>query len=171
MILYSYNLNDLLEKAQLKASHRAKTLLVKNPELVDEIAINEDEDAIILQDYYRQACSKIAGIMSGYARNLYDTDGVTLLDALTFVPASVNPAVDASVVFRVNRPRTFRNDAAVLIDNNIEDAITCFMLYRIYKDKGHDFESFFDDYNQAISDLNMNLNSRTEIITRSYRSW
>ena len=182
MIIFSYTQKDIFKGAQLIASHKMKTLLAKAPEAIDDIVIDATDDEEILIDYFKEGAGEIIGKMSGYTKNLYEIDPVTLtyvldpatglpilLDAITFVPASVSPVVDASVVFRLNTPTTFKETILVSLDQQIEKALKYFILYHYYKNKGHDFETFFDDYSQSISKILFYLCQRTATITRSYK--
>jgi hypothetical protein len=185
MITFTYEFSDILNNSQIIASYRSSANTQRDNKVLVDDADATFEDESILTKYLKAAAGKIAGVMSGYTTNLFDIDPLTLLpktdtdgnyivlDALEFVAAvTAYPdheppivAVTPKIILRINVPANFRVQSVTTLDESIKDALENYILYRLNKHKGHDWESFFDDYNQAIGDVLMYLNQRSTVTT------
>lgn len=176
MIEFKYKEADILNNAQILSLYRANALLQHNEEIpLDDSAATYEDDSMLINLLHKGA-GVVGASLAGYGKALYDTDGITLLPAVEFVsqvvadPDSdpVIDAVDAQVIFRINMPDTFSNDLVLPIDQAIRDTLESYVLYRIMKLKGHNYESYYDDYVQGLSQIMAYVSQRTKPIRRSY---
>ena len=160
MIVFTYKLADFLNNAQVISMYRATALVQGKGELhIDDASITFDDTAV-LKSYLRLASSFIVSMMSGYAKDLYDTDGTTPLEAFE--------TNETDIIFRINDPVSFKQSNIPVIDESIKDSIINYLIFRINKNKGHNFESFEDDYNRANSSILLYLNQRSKPVARKY---
>lgn len=165
MITFSYKISDLFANAQVLSLIRTNLMLEKgNESSVDDFSIN-DEDAALVKKYLKTGAALIANVLSGYARNLLDTDGVTELEAFEFDVTYLE--VPGSFVFRVNMPDTWPVSTTILIDEAIKDALENYILYRIAKQKLIEAETYFMSFEAAVSNIRSYVSRRTTTVTRS----
>ena len=172
MIVFTYQIDEFLNNAQVISLYRANALLQHVPEIpLDDSVATTHEDEAILTNYLKLGSSLIASAMAGYTTDLLDTDLITPLEALKYITEDLtaDPVVNAQIIFRINVPTTFNNANITLIDHSIKDALENYVLYRLNKHKGHDWESFKEDYDTAMSQVLLYLNQRTKTVTRSFR--
>lgn len=176
MIIFTYKVSDILNNAQIQSLYRANALLQHNEEIPLDDSAATYEDQSILTNYLKKGCGVLSASMAGYGNALYDEDGITLLPALEFVSEVIadpdaDPAVvgvDAQVIFRVNMPDTWNTNLALPMDEAIKDTLENYIIYRLFQIKGHNFESFFNDYTTGMSKIMEFLNMRERPIRRSY---
>ena len=160
MIVFTYKIADFLNNAQVISMYRAAALVQGKGELpIDDASITFDDTAT-LKSYLSLASSFIASMMSGYAKDLFDTDGITPLE-----PFETN---ETDIIFRINDPVTFKQSNTHVIYASIKDSIVSYLIFRINKNKGHNFESFEDDHNRANSNILLYLNQRSKPVARKY---
>ena len=160
MIIFTFPIADFLQDAQIISMYRATALVQGKGELpIDDASITY-EDTATIKKYLGIGSSFIASMMSGYTNDLYDTDRTTLLKAFE--------TTDTNIIFRINVPETFNNANIPIVDESIKDYLINYVIYRINKNKGHNFESFDDDCNQAKSNILLALNQRTKTIKRKF---
>lgn len=167
MIVYNYKISDLLNNSQVLSLYRAGSQLEKNSEFFADDSTVSDEDESLLKKYLRSGCALIASALSGYTKDLYDVDGVTLLEAYEF--DITYETVENSIVFRVNMPSTFRSNAMLLIDDSIKDGLENYVLYRVAKLKQIESETYFSDWETQLGNVRSYLTRRTDVVKRSTR--
>lgn len=169
MIVFTYKVNDFLNNAQIISMYRANALVQHGPQIDLDDTEASYEDQSILTNYLKKGAAIIAANMSGYAKALYDTDGITALNALDFIAEdlTVDPIIEAQIIFRINLPDSFNNTLILPCDEAIKDALENYMLYRLFKHKGHNFESFMDDYKSSVNNILTYINHRSTVTKRS----
>lgn len=158
MIVFTYQFADIINNAQIVSSLRSNTVIPGKDE-VSDVSVNRDDEALMTK-YLKQGALEIAGKLSGYTANLYDTDGITLLEPIEFSATTIT--------MRVNVPLTFKTTILKTLDRAIEDALENYSIFRINEFKGHSFETFESNYNKAINRILTYINARTRTITRKY---
>lgn len=170
MIEFTYKINDFLNNAQIISMYRANAILQHSspdvPIALEDTATTYEDDAIIT-NYLKKGAAELAGSLSGYAQDLFDVDGITPKDAIEFTEDTQD--AEAQIIIRITLPITFNNSLLLPIDEAIKDALENYVLYRLYKAKGHNFESFLDDYSKSTGNILMYLNQRSKSTHRSYR--
>jgi len=165
MIVFSYKISDFFTNAQVLSLIRTNSMLEKgNENTVDDFSIN-DEDEALVKKYLKTGCALIANVLSGYARNLLDVDGVTELEAFEF--DVTYSTVEGSFVFRVNMPDTWPTSGMILIDDAIKDALENYVLYRLAKHKMIEGESYYSSFDDSVKNIRSYLSRRTSTVTRS----
>jgi hypothetical protein len=143
----------------LLSSLKANAVAPGKEEVLDAEIGLEHQD--LMKKFMKVGASEIIGKLSGYTDNLYDVDGVTLLEPIEFA--------DTTITMRVNVPTTFRKTVVLSLDKAIEEALENYGVYRINEFKGHSFEIFQINYEKAISKILTYISARTQTITRSYK--
>ena len=165
MITFSYKISDLTNNAQILSLIRANSMLEKGSEnTVDDFSIS-DEDEALVKKYLKTGAALIAHVLSGYARNLLDTDGVTELEAFEFDVTF--DSVEHSFIFRVNMPETWPTSAMVLIDDAIKDGLENYVLYRISKHKMIEGETYYLSFDDAVKSIRSYISRRTTTVIRA----
>ena len=172
MIVFTYKIADFLNNAQILSLYRGNALLQHAEEIpLDDSAITY-EDESILTNLLKKGVAIVGASMAGYGNALYDEDGITLLKAIEFITAvpAAPPveAVEAQVIFRINMPDTFNHDLALPLDETIKDTLENYILYRSMDLKGHNYESYKENYTTGLSNIMAVLNQRERPIRRSY---
>lgn len=165
MITFNYKISNLINNVQVLSLLRVNTMLDKGPEsVVDDFSIN-DEDESLVTKYLKTGCSLIANVLSGYARNLLDVDGVTELEAFEF--DVTYDSVEHSFLFRVNMPDTWPTSAMILIDDTIKDGLENYILYRIAKHKMIEGESYYLSFDDSVKLIRSYIHRRTTTVNRA----
>lgn len=86
----------------------------------------------------------IAVTFSCYTKALCDFDGIT--------PVSPSETIDTNIIIGVKTTVSFKYDIVTISDKLVKNTLNMHVLYCINKDKGLDFESFFDD-NDDLTEL------------------
>lgn len=159
MIVFTYQFSEIINNAQLLSSLRANAVIPGKEEILDAQLTIDDEP--LMKKFLKMGSAEIIGKLSGYTDNLYDVDGVTLLEPIEFA--------DTTITMRVNVPVTFRKTVVLSLDKAIEEALENYGVYRINEFKGHSFEIFQINYEKAISKILTYISARTQTITRSYK--
>ena len=164
MITYTYKISDFIDSEKMLANYAANTALNQGAEnALEDIGLDEKDDGI-LKKFLKIACALIANTLSGYAKNLLDTDGVTTLEDFEF-DVTYN-TVENSIVFRVNMPTTWPESAMPLIDKQIIDALENYVLYRVGMMRKTEFESYHALFELARDEVRSLLSRRTEPVSR-----
>ncbi len=180
MLVFTYAFDDVLNNVQVKSLYRANYHVQNGPEInLDDTVTTTFEDKAILTNFLKKGAGLIAQAISGYAHAIYDVDGITPLQAIEFTPEiaadnTETPPIlytGATVIFRVNMPPDFNNQSITSLDQNIMDYLENYVLYRLGKDKGHDFETYQDDYKTALSQILFLINQRIRPVTRHKRTF
>lgn len=171
MIIFSDKISDIIGNAQVLSLYRSNSMLEKGSEnVVDDSAIS-DEDESLLKKYLKSGCSLIANALSGYTKDLINSDGDTvLMEGEPFEFDITYSTVEHSFVFRVNMPETFRASVVDLIDDSIKDALENYVLYRVAKLKLIEGDTYFSDWESSLSQIRGYLNQRTKSTVRNYNS-
>lgn len=165
MITFSYKISDFVDAIKGLSEYRVVSQMSQAPEsAVDDLVLTENNEPDISR-FLKTGCIEIAELLSGYTKDLIDTDNVTILNSFEF-DVTYN-AVEHSIVFRVNMPATFRTSATKLIDDSIMDGLNSYMIYRINKFKGIEFATYLDDWKESKNRIRGFLCQRTEPIVRS----
>lgn len=165
MIQFSYTIESIVNNAQILSLIRTNSMLEKgNENTVDDFSIN-DEDKSLVKKYLKTGAALIAHVLSGYTKNLLDTDGVTELEAFEF--DVTYDSVDHSFVFRVNMPDTWPTSAMVLIDDAIKDGLENYVLYRIAKHKMIEGETYYLSFDDAVKMIRSYISRRTTTVVRA----
>lgn len=163
---FNYKISDILGNAETFTLHRATSNLEKgNENTVDDIALSE-EDEPTLKKYLRIVASEVADIISGYTQELIDEDGVTEL--LPYEFDVTYDSVEHSIVLRVNMPDTFNTAIIKPMDEAIIDAFENYVIYRVNKLKGIEFESYKQDYENSLGKIRAYINRRILGQKRNY---
>lgn len=169
MIVFTYTIDELINNVQIISMYRANAILQHSSQDViiplDDTAVTSEDNAILL-NYLKKGVSQIASVLSGYSTGLYDAEGILYLP-LEYIAA--DEEVVPQVILRIAMPNTFNNTLAIPIDQAIQDALEAYMLYRLFKSKGHNYESYFDDYKLSISNILAYINHRLTTTTRSMK--
>ena len=165
MIVFNYKISDLINNAQILSLIRTNSMLDKGTEsVVDDFSINGEDEALV-KKYLKTGAALIANVLSGYARNLLDVDGVTELEAFEF--DITYDSVEHSFVFRVNMPVTWPASAMILTDDAIKDGLENYVLYRIAKHKMIEGESYYLSFDDAAKMIRSYISRRTSTVIRA----
>ena len=169
MIIYNYKIADILNNSQIISLYRSNSLLEKGSEnTLDDTAVS-DEDESLLKKYLRTASALIADVMAGYNKDLINSAGDTVLfEGEPFEFDVTYDSVEHSIVFRSLMPETWPTTTLILIDDAIKDALENYVLYRVAKLKLIEGETYFSDWESALSQIKNYLTRRTEPIKRNY---
>lgn len=170
MIVYNYLIADILNNAQVLSLYRANSLLNQgNDSIVDDTAVGS-EDESLLKKYLKAGSALVANVLSGYTKDLLNSEGDTvLMEGVPFEFDVTYSEVDHQIVFRINMPETWPADAMLLADEAIKDALENYILYRANKFKMIDYRTYQEDHETALGNLRTYIHRRTETITRSYK--
>ena len=171
MIIFSYKISDIIDNAQVLSLYRSNSMLEKGSEnTLDDTAVS-DEDESLLKKYLKSGCSLIADILSGYTKDLINSDGnKVLMVGEPFEFDVTHETVAHSFVFRVNMPETFSESVVQLIDDAIKDALENYVLYRVAKLKMIEAETYFSDWENSRSQIRGYINRRTKSTVRNYNN-
>lgn len=167
MIVFNYTISDLYAEAKTLCQYLLSTIPDDQEGSLEKMMI-VDRDEDMLKIYLKTGASKIAQVISGYAKYLYDTDNVTLLSPFEFDVTYLT--VEHSIVFRVNMPDTFDTNKAGLLDDSIKNALVNYILAMFFKQKKLDFTIPFDNYNNALSEIRTYIHSRVLSTHRNYNT-
>ena len=169
ILTMSYAISDILNNSKVFSVFRADVLHSqgKAENVVDDTVLS-DEDESICKKYLKIGATEVANVISGYAKNLLDTDGVTELEPFEF-DVTYN-AIPNSIVFRANLPETFQTAILALMDESFKDALENYILYRVNKLKGIEFQSYQADYETALSNIRKYVHRRTQSTIRNYNN-
>lgn len=164
MITFTYSISDFISNIQVLSLYRGNSSLDKGPEsILDDTAISSEDDAL-LKKYLKYGASLIAHTLSGYAKDLINSSGETVL--MEGEPFEVS---STQVIFRINMPETFQVNVINQIDEAIKDALENYVLYRVAKQKLIEGETYFNDWEQSRGQIRSYLVARTKPTRRTYR--
>lgn len=169
ILTMSYAIADLINNSKVFSVFRADILQSqgKVENVVDDTVLS-DEDESICKKFLKVGASEIQNIISGYSKNLLDTDGVTELSPFEFDVTF--DTVPNSIVFRSNVPETFDTSVMIPMDESFKDAMENYILYRVNKIKGNEFESYKSDYEFALDNIRKYIHRRTKSVIRNYNN-
>lgn len=167
MIIFNYTISDIFTEAKTLCQYYLSTMPDEQEESFEKMMI-VDRDEDMLKVYLKTVSAKIAQIISGYSKYLYDTDNVTLLSPFEF--DVTYSTVEHSIVFRVNMPDTFDTNKAIMLDDSIKNALVNYILFMFFKKKKLDFTVSFDDYGTALSEIRTYIHSRVQSTHRNYNT-
>jgi len=169
MIIFNYKISDFVNNAQILSLYRVNTLLDRGSEnIVDDTAIS-DEDESISQKYLKAGCAIIAQAISGYTKDLLQSDGsIILMEGEPFEFDATYNTIQHSIVFRVNMPLNFNEAIIQSMDEAIKDALENYTIYRLAKIKGIDYMSYQEDWENSLGQIRTYINRRTTGTKRNY---
>lgn len=172
MIVFTYIVNDLLNNAEIISQYRGNALLQHAEEIpLDDTASSFFEDRAILTNYLKKGAAILMASLNAYAINLIDADGIEY-EAYEWVnEVAADPPVEYSpeqIIIRLGMPDNWNTSLAYAMDEAIKDTLENYMLYRLGKAKGHNFESYLDDYKEGVSSIMMFANQRNTTTKRRY---
>ena len=169
MIIFNYTINEILDQSKIISLYRASTVLNEdNKEALSILGLSE-RDVDILKKHLKNGCVKIAHILSGYTKDLIDSNYNSVpMEGDPFEFDVTYDDIANSIVFRINMPESWPVSCTTLIDVAIKDALENYVVYRVNKDKGIDGSSYLDDYDMACRDIRSYLGRRDTMVKRSY---
>ena len=166
MIIYSYKISDITNNVQILSLFRSNSIIDKGEQpVIDDFPLNP-EDVSMIKKYLAIGSSLVAYSLSGYAKNLIDSDGVTILEPFEFDIEYSNDT--GMIVFRTNMPDNWPISTKTLIDESIKDCLENYVLYRVSKHKMIELNSYYEDFNYALSNVRGYISRRNTIIKRKY---
>jgi hypothetical protein len=170
MIEFTFPTETILEEVKSVSAQRGKSLMLKNgttPQLLDESVLTDDDNETLIK-YLKQGAQNIAGCLAGYTDDLLDAEGEEV-SAHEIIPASATPPTVETIVFRINPPTDYNEANTNIIDSAIQEAIVTYILHRAYLNKGHDFETFKIDHEDARANILFYVNQRKGNKAKDYR--
>lgn len=193
LITLNYTIADFINNAKVLSVYRASSAYNEGKSSDDTNLTNNDES--FLEKYLKLACAEMVGIFSGYAYEIYAADGVTALEPYEYDISVGTPAVAHQIVFRLVMqdaltvednsliaqnvrlrnlypvPPPFNKTALFLLDVMVKDALENFILFRTAKYRGIEFQSYQQDYKEALANVRSCLHKRTAPVVRNLNAF
>jgi hypothetical protein len=167
LIIFNFNVSDFISNPQIIAAYRTQTIFNSGGDPVTDNTKITSEDESVIRKYLKLACTKVADAFSGYTENITDTEGTMEIPAYEF--DVTYKEFDNQIVYRINMPDTFITGSIEGMDESIRDFLENYIIFRINKIRGVEYESYKYDSESAIGDLRCYLGRRTAPVCRDMR--
>lgn len=167
LLVFNYPIADFITNAQVLSMYRANTTFDNGGEPLVTDTILSNSDTQILTRYLKAGSVLVADVMSGYAHDIVDSQGViTALNPYQF-DATLGELTH-QLIYRLNMPDAFLTSATSGIDEAIRDGLENYLLFRTAKHRATEFQSYEMDWEKCLSNIRGYLNRRTESVRRDY---
>lgn len=160
LVVFNFNLEDFKNDVKILSAYRNQTTFNSGGDEVTDNGKLTAEDEPLISKYLKEACNQIAHALSGYTRNIFDTDGVMQIPAYEF--DTTYDGLPNQVVFRINMPDTFIESNIDPMDGAIRDAIENFIIYRTAQLRGTEWQSYYQNWDNALNKVRSYLHLRYE---------
>lgn len=168
MIIFSYKISDLIAEIKTLSEYGTSVIPVDRVDALEN-AIVDDRDDVIVKSFLKYGASNVAHIISGYTKDLINSDGDTvLMEGTPFEFDVTYDSVENCIVFRVNMPETWDENIMNILDESIKNSLVSFGLYQLYKKKKIDFTTELDDYNTSLTEIRKYIHARKVGTRRNY---